>query len=147
VYHWVVGQFSANSEKIPLLNKMWYTGNMSNALEILTTDRKDANVLRKFCFIKKYAFLRELLMHQKCIIGGWCIISRWMTVRKAGQDNDFIVTICEHTWALIVYRTSQTCWNHCSKIYIQMEPWPIFELNILCLRTAISCDHRAMTDM
>ena len=58
---------------------MWYAGNMSNTLEILTTDRKDTNVLRKICFIKKYAFLRELLMHQKCIIGG-CIISRWMTV-------------------------------------------------------------------
>ena len=69
-----IGQFSANSERIPLLNRMWYTGNMSNTLEILTVDRKNVNVLRKFCFIKKYAFLRELFMYQKCII------SRWMTV-------------------------------------------------------------------
>jgi len=80
VYHWVVGQFLANSERIPLLNRMWYAGNMSYALEILTMDREDADVLRKVCFIKKYAFLRELLMYQKCIIGGWYIISRWMTV-------------------------------------------------------------------
>jgi len=41
---------------------MWYAGNMSNTFEILTMDRKDAEVLRKICFIKKYAFLRELLM-------------------------------------------------------------------------------------
>jgi hypothetical protein len=42
-------------------------------------------------------------------------------IRKAGQHNNSIISICEHTWALIVHRTFQTCWNHCSKIYIQME--------------------------
>ena len=78
----MVGQFSANSEKIPLLNRMSYAGNMSYTLEILTMDREYVDVLRKICFMKKYAFLRELLMYQKCIIGGWCIISRWMTVHK-----------------------------------------------------------------
>jgi len=74
------GQFLAKSERIPLLNRTWYTRNMCNTLEILTIDRKDTGVLRKICFMKKYAFLRELLMYQKCIIGGWCIISRWMIV-------------------------------------------------------------------
>ena len=59
---------------------MWYAGNMSYTLEILTMDREDADVLMKICFIKKYAFFRELLMYQKCIIRGWCTISRWMTV-------------------------------------------------------------------
>jgi len=76
----VVGQFSANSERIPLLNRMWYAGNMSYTLEILTMDREDADVLMKICFIKEYAFFRELLMYQKCIIRGWCTISWWMTV-------------------------------------------------------------------
>ena len=80
MYHWVVGQSSANSERIPLLNRMSYAENMSYTLEILIMNREDADVLRRICFIKKYAFLRELFMYQKCIIGGWCIISRWMTV-------------------------------------------------------------------
>jgi len=37
----VVDQFLANSEEIPLLNKMWYAGNMFNTSENLTMDRKD----------------------------------------------------------------------------------------------------------
>ena len=53
---------SANSEEIPLPNKIWHAGNMSNIFENLNMDRKDVELLRKFYFIKKYAILRKLLM-------------------------------------------------------------------------------------
>jgi len=56
VYHWVVGQFLANSKRIPVLNKMWYAWNMSNTFGILTMGRMNVEVLRKICFIKNMHF-------------------------------------------------------------------------------------------
>ena len=58
---WLVS-FWLIPKQIPLLNKTWCAGNMSNAFENLIMDRKNAEVLRKICFIKKSAFLRKLLM-------------------------------------------------------------------------------------
>jgi len=59
---WVVGEFSANSVKILLLNEMQHACNLSNIFHILTTDRKEVKVLRKIYFMKKSVFLKKLLM-------------------------------------------------------------------------------------